>query len=197
MSDDPLEGLAQVAFFAGLDPEALASVAHAVTRRDVPVGTALVTQGDPGDALYVVLRGRLIVEVRGEDGVVRRLSEICAGELVGEMAMLSSEPRSATVRALRASEVVELTRTAFELLCAKHPQLMRRLATLLANRLRERNAPKRSFEKLQSVVLIPHDRSVNMVAFAHQLHEALCWYGDWAFRDTAMQPSGQARGARG
>jgi CRP-like cAMP-binding protein len=92
MSDDTaLDALRQVALFAGLDPEAVSSVAHAVTRRDVPVGSVLIAQGDPGDALYVVLRGRLIVEMRGEDGVVRRLSEIGAGELVGEMAI---SPRS-------------------------------------------------------------------------------------------------------
>lgn len=196
-NDTALDALRQVALFAGLDPEAVSSVEHAVTRRDVPVGTVLIAQGDPGDALYVVLRGRLIVEMRSEDGVVRRLNEICAGELVGEMAMLSSEPRSATVRAVRASEVVELTRDAFELLCSKHPQLMRRLASVLASRLRERNAPKRAFEKLRSVVLIPHDRSVALASFAAQLHDALSGYGDWVVRDeAAMPPIGTSRSAR-
>jgi predicted acylesterase/phospholipase RssA/CRP-like cAMP-binding protein len=183
IEDDPIDALRRVALFAGLDPETLASVAHAMTRRRVAVGSVLIAQGVPGEALYVVVRGRLAAEVRNEEGEVRQLGEIVPGELVGEMAMLSSEPRSATVRALRTSEVVELTREAFERLCSRHPELMRRLASLLANRLRAANMPEPSREKLRTVALIPHDRSVRTASLAQQLHAALSCYGNWAVLD--------------
>lgn len=179
MSETALDALQRVPLFAGLDPEVAASVSNAVQRLRVPVGAELIRQGDAGDALYVVLRGRFVVESAGEDGEVRALVELGTGQLIGEMAMLSSAPRAATVRALRDSEVVQLTRDAFERLSAKHPELMKRLASLLAGRLRESNAPKRAKEKLQSVVLVPHDSSVDIAAFAHQLERALASYGRW------------------
>jgi len=188
--DSALAALAQVELFAQLDRDALAAVAHAVTQVTVPVGTALMNQGDPGDALYVVLRGRLVVEMCSEDGVVRRIGDLGPGELVGEMAMLSAEPRSATVRAVRESEVVRLGRDAFALLCARHPELMQRLAIVLAGRLREANAPKPPREQLRSVVLLPHGPDVALAAFARQLHAALRSYGDWVMHDRQSMPAG-------
>ena len=115
---------------------AAASVASAVSRVRVPVGTALITQNDASDARYVVLRGRFVVERVGDDGSTSYLNEIGAGELIGEMAMLSSDRRAATVRAVREGDVLQLTRDAFEKLALMHPEPMRRLAQLLALRLR-------------------------------------------------------------
>ena len=111
---------------------AAASVASAVSRVRVPVGTALITQNDASDARYVVLRGRFVVERVGDDGSTSYLNEIGAGELIGEMAMLSSDRRAATVRAVREGDVLQLTRDAFEKLALMHPELMRRLARRLA-----------------------------------------------------------------
>jgi NTE family protein len=177
-SESPLDALRHVPLFAGLEPATAASVASAVQRVRVPVGTALIVQGDASDSLFVVLRGRFVVERAGEDGSVAILSEISAGELIGEMAMLSAEPRAATVRAVRESDVLQLTRDAFEVLAARHPELMRRLASLLATRLRNANAPKRVKERLRTVALIPHDASVALADFAHALHDALVAYGE-------------------
>ncbi len=183
-----MEALQHVPLFAGLDAAAAASVANAVDRVRVAVGATLIEQGDAGDALYVVLRGRFAVEVRGEDATVRYLGEISAGELVGEMAMLSAEPRAATIRALRASEVLRLTRAAFETIVAVHPDLMRRLASLLAGRLRNANAPTRMKEKLRTVALVAHDSSVPLDVFAGELHAVLRDYGECELVGSAIAP---------
>src|SRR5205085_12355108 len=61
-----LDALRRVPLFAELDPEADAAVADAVERMPVRVGEALIVQGDASDALYVVLRGRFVVERSGD-----------------------------------------------------------------------------------------------------------------------------------
>src|SRR5256885_3047846 len=114
MSAGTVNGLRRVELFAGLDEPTIHSLAGEMRLVRIPAGAALIQQGEEGDALYVVLHGRFVVELTGDDGVVRRVGEVGAGELVGEMAMLSSERRATTVRAARASETLELSRQAFE-----------------------------------------------------------------------------------
>jgi CRP-like cAMP-binding protein len=105
MSGDP--------FFAGLAPAAQSDLEDAIRLRRVPAGAALIEQGAAGDALYVLRHGRLRVELAETHGPSTVLAEISVGELFGEMAMLVGDRRATTVRAVRESEVIELSRAAF------------------------------------------------------------------------------------
>src|SRR5580765_8089224 len=77
-------------------------------------GDVLFRQGDAGDAMYMVITGKLeaLVETRGREAEV--VGEISRGEWVGEMAVLTGDPRSATIRAKRDSSLVRFSREAFE-----------------------------------------------------------------------------------
>ena len=99
-------------------------------------GETLFRRGDPGDAAYIVISGRLRVvdDAAGE----RALSEIGAGETLGEMALLSGEGRSATVFAVRDSLLAKLSAEAFNRLVERHPRVLRRIAGFLVERLRRR-----------------------------------------------------------
>jgi NTE family protein len=102
-------------------------------------GEVLMREGEVGDCLFVLLSGRLRVFIERDNGDELAVGEISPGEAVGEMAIIADERRSATVRTVRPSTLVRLTRTGFERLEKRHPDLMKHMAKLLVRRLRHVN----------------------------------------------------------
>jgi CRP/FNR family transcriptional regulator, cyclic AMP receptor protein len=94
-------------------------------------GEALFQTGEEGDALYVVVVGSVEV-VRGTE----RVATLGPGECVGEMAALDWEPRSATVRALEPTGMIRLERNDLMDLLTDFPELVRSLARVLVERIR-------------------------------------------------------------
>ncbi len=126
------ELLRQTPLFAGLDGVALAKLAARVEVVQLDPGDTLMRQGDYGDALYVISSGRL--GVFGEDR--KRLRTCGRGELIGEMALLTNQVRSATVRAEGDAEVLRLERAQFDTLVRDDPSVSLELAAGLSRRLR-------------------------------------------------------------
>src|SRR5262249_51102774 len=92
--------LCQVEMFAGLDRITLAKVAAHLDPVTVADGAELCRQGEEGDALYVISRGAFgIYAVAPGQTAEARLATGRIGDAVGEMALLTGEPRSATIRA--------------------------------------------------------------------------------------------------
>ena len=94
---------------------------------------------DPGDSCYRVEVGLLKVTMVSRSGIERILSFIGRGEIVGELAILDGLPRSASVVAVRDTELSRLTRAQFDAFAERHPELYQSLITLLTQRLRETN----------------------------------------------------------
>jgi NTE family protein len=96
----------------------------------------LFRQGDPGDSLYVVLTGRLeiVIESPTETKVIRVLGR---GDSVGELALLTESPRSASVRARRDSELLLVTREHFAKLLEQRPEFAAGLTRVLGRQLRD------------------------------------------------------------
>jgi predicted acylesterase/phospholipase RssA/CRP-like cAMP-binding protein len=129
---DPVAAIGACELFAVLEPQALAEVARAFEWGLVHGGTDLMRQGDPGDSLYVVVNGKLKVLVRDAAGVERKVSEVIRGGNVGEMSLLTGEPRSATVRAVRDTVVGVLSRERFQHLLRAYPDAVLTLTRMLA-----------------------------------------------------------------
>ena len=139
-------------------------------------GELLFRRGDPGDAAYIVLSGRLraVDDSAGE----RVLNEVGAGETLGEMAVLTAEPRSATVYALRDSLLARLPAAAFQRLVDRHPRLLRRVSALLIERLRRREAqPVRPHAVARTLTVVPTGASPLVAGFAMRLADALAAHG--------------------
>ncbi|MBM4397386.1 MAG: cyclic nucleotide-binding domain-containing protein [Deltaproteobacteria bacterium] len=85
-------------------------LAGLVPVRRVRAGEVLISEGEPGDTLVVVVSGRFRVEVEGPGGQRSEVGEIGPGDTVGEMTCIDPAPRSATVVAVRDSEVCEIDR---------------------------------------------------------------------------------------
>src|SRR6476661_10123694 len=106
--------LGGVEMFAGLDRVALAKLAAHLEPLAVRDGEALFRQGDPPDGLYIVCRGMFgIFGVAPGNFGETRLETLERGEPIGEMALLTGEGRSATVRADGDGEVLRLERAQF------------------------------------------------------------------------------------
>ncbi len=117
--------------FSELSPEELLGVTSIAERRRYEPGELVFAEGDEGDGLLVVASGELVVERGG-----RALAHLGRGEIVGELSVLDGEPRSATVRATRATEVYFVGREAFLELCDASPALVQGLLRSMAKRLR-------------------------------------------------------------
>jgi ABC-type multidrug transport system ATPase subunit len=138
-----IAALRRVPLFASLDADTLASVATRLTRERVAEGAAVVRQGEPGDALYVVARGRLeVLLVVGEEE--RRVNTLADGDFFGEMALLTGEPRSATVRAVSATELYRLGHDDFTTLLDQEPAMR----TAVTQTIRER---RNALERIAAV----------------------------------------------
>ena len=116
--------------FAPILPVALERLAACLEPIALASGAEIVRQGDPGDCVYLVAEGTLAVETDG-----RVLSTVGPGELIGEMALLRSAPRNATVRAVQSSLLYRLDRSEFMAAVTGHPVSEREATDLIATRL--------------------------------------------------------------
>jgi CRP/FNR family cyclic AMP-dependent transcriptional regulator len=97
-------------------------------------GEVLFNEGDKADGLYVLISGRLQIAVG--DVIVEYLE---SGGLVGEMALIDNEPRSATVKALSDSHIVKISQDQFLQMVRQIPQFALKVMLILTHRLRTTN----------------------------------------------------------
>jgi NTE family protein len=162
--------LAKLPMFAGLDASSLSDLADAMNWLALPGGTTLFEQGEVSDSLYVLLYGRLAAIRTGDDGVARALGCVAPGECVGEIGLITQSPRSASVAALRDSELLRLPRSAFEKLVAMHPAAMLSMARVALRRSKagtDQAVPPRCF------ALLPVADGLDVRGFAERLAKAL------------------------
>ncbi len=125
---------------APLSPEARSALLSAARHRTFRKGEVVFHEGDPGDALHLVIAGHLAVQVATPDGERATLNVLGPGAHVGELALLPGQQahqRSATVLALSPAETRVLSASAFHTVCAQIPAVNQILVDLLAERVRE------------------------------------------------------------
>jgi signal transduction histidine kinase len=146
-ADDPLVG---VPLFEGLTPAELARVRTTATEVTLTPGDALVAEGDPGDALYVVLEGELAVTKRAGPSEMT-LNRVGPGAVQGEIAVLDGGPRRATVRAITPVRALRLGRDDLFDVLAREPRILRSLVGTVARRLWGMEAAVQEQERLASL----------------------------------------------
>ena len=135
--------LSGLPIFAGLDAATIASIAAICEWLSLPGGATLFEAGEPSDSMYVLLSGCLGSFAPPQAADRRRtLGRVSAGECVGEMGLVSGRPRMASVVALRDSELLRLSREAFDRVLRRHPEAMLRIAQLTVARLESSAGPK-------------------------------------------------------
>lgn len=131
-----LELLKKVALFENIEEAELERIAALLTSRDCPKDSQIVTQDEPGDALFIISKGRVKVVLYGDNGREVILTILKAGEFFGEMSLVDDMPRSANVIASEDSQVLILKRDQFTEHVRKSPTMALNIMSELSKRLR-------------------------------------------------------------
>ena len=160
--------------FGDLDATALAAIETRLSWVALAGGATLFREGDHGDDVYIVVNGRLRVVTTDVDGRERVLEEIGRGAAVGELALLTGEPRAATVVAVRDSDLLRLSKAAFDELTVSEPRAMMQVARAAATRLRRgaQRTPRR-LRTARTLALVPAGPGAPVASLARRLEEAL------------------------
>ncbi len=135
----PAELFRQVPLFAGLEDEDLESLINIATRRKYPKDGVIFFENDVGEALFMIVTGRVKVTILSDDGREIILAMLSDNDFFGEMSLLDNEPRSATAIALQETEMVVLHQREFLSIVEKRPRVLINLLSVLSSRLRKAN----------------------------------------------------------
>jgi len=125
------EFLGRVPIFASCTPEEIAAISEVAQESGFQAGQIIVTQGTPGQAFYLILAGRVEIIRDGQS-----LGAFGPGDFFGEMSLLDSAPRSATIKALEITNCLMLSSWDFKALLERYPSIAVKLLEVLSRRLR-------------------------------------------------------------
>ena len=127
-------GLPEIPLFSDLPKAAFIELLVNLKHRAVRAGQVVIREGDPGDSFFVVAEGQVEVARFNDQGQQVRLARLSDGAFFGEMALLQSGPRTATVTAVTDAQILEISRDAVEKVITQYPSV----ATALRNFHRQR-----------------------------------------------------------
>ncbi len=127
--------LATTQAFAAVRAQVRMLLQERMTVREFVAGERLLAQGAPGDKLMVLQRGSAVVTLERVGAPEQVIGFVAAGEVIGEMALLTKEPRTANVYAEQAGTALVLRASDFETMVALHPEVASVLTHLVADRL--------------------------------------------------------------
>ena len=165
--------------FGDVDEETLADVESRLEWVTLLSGDQLMAQGEPGDAMYILLHGRLSVSLPQPDGTRTRVVEIKRGESVGEVALVTGRPRTADVFAIRDSELVRLSLASFNELLRLRPEfVVHKLTGSVIGRLVDQiRSPKSHHRGLSALAILPLHEGVDLDGFCDRLEAAFAPLG--------------------
>ncbi|KQP50909.1 cyclic nucleotide-binding protein [Methylobacterium sp. Leaf399] len=163
-----------IPFLRYLDEDAAQAIRDRLASVAVAGGQVLFHEGDEADALYTLASGAIGISRRDpRTGAIRRVARLRPPITVGEMALLSEGPRSATATALRDSHLYRLSRRAFEDLVERHPSTMLYFTRLLADRLRRADEAPALDNAPRTFTVLPVTAGIDAGALAHGFAGAL------------------------
>ena len=134
--DAKLEVLKRVPLFAGCSKQELAEIATLTDELAFPEGKTLIREGERGHEFFALIDGEVDVKAKG-----RKAKHLEGGEFFGEMALVSSRPRNATVTATTPVRVLVLHESAFRKLLHDSPKIQLKVLQTLADRAAENAVP--------------------------------------------------------
>jgi predicted acylesterase/phospholipase RssA/CRP-like cAMP-binding protein len=168
---DPRQTLAGCPLFSGLAPDALDWLAQRVTPLSIHGGDTLFKAGERPDQLFIVASGRLRAQM--SDG--RVAGEIARLEPIGEIGLISDEPRQATVFALRDSLLLRIAREDWLQFLNDNPQAMLAITRVIIQRMRmnQRQTVLGGARASQTIAIVPAHDGNHAHELAHELTRAL------------------------
>jgi len=174
-----------LSLFGKMPTESMNELLEATQIRHHRNGDVLFHQGDEPDGLYLVVSGRLHVQICREGGGTVFSGEIFAPEPVGELAMMTKGKRSATVTAARESTVAFLHSDAFDTLIANDADRLMSLSRMIIKRHANAVDPRRRKQD-RTFVVVPLDPNLPMRRFSQQLKRELRTHAQPLVIDSAL-----------
>jgi signal transduction histidine kinase len=179
--------LRQVPLFSGLSESDMDQLAQIAVPVDVPAGGVLMKEGVPGDVLYIVMEGEFTVFKQGEQQEIG-LATSKSGDILGEIAPLTTGARSATVRAAQDSRVLMISDRAFQQVLARNPSVVRSVLATVAARLRNMEEIMCQHEKMAALGTLT-------AGLAHELNNPAAAVGRGATQLQEILPAWQRTSA--
>jgi NTE family protein len=172
------------AYLGDIDAAAMTLLREQLEWVDIAAGQTLMTQGEPGDAMYLSISGRLRVYRRDDDGKERFVRDMARGRFVGEMSLYTNAPRNATVVAVRDSVLVRLAKPAFMELLASSAQVSIALTRQIIQRL-QTSQSRPEVARPVAMALLPITSGVDALDIAQKLAAPLGQIGSVCIVDAA------------
>lgn len=129
------ESISGIRLFRGMCADELSRIADRMALSEFAAGAVILARDKPALEMYVILSGRVRVELQDQARQILNLTELGMGEVIGERAILTDEKRSADVRAITPVQAARLARRDFEELLEEIPMLYANLSRILARQL--------------------------------------------------------------
>jgi NTE family protein len=142
-----------------------------------PGGNVVFRKSDPSTTVFIVICGLVAVVTNGPDGGERIISRLGPGEVFGEMGCITGQPRTATVRAVRSSEILEIDLNDVQRISAQDPGILLWICRTLVNRLAlAQDGRSKTFQPSTFAIITAGD-GADEQQFAESFKEALTTYG--------------------
>jgi small-conductance mechanosensitive channel len=138
MERELMNAFRSVPFLSRLSDDELKTLVPTVAVRKFGAGELLVRDGEDGDSMFIFRSGTAEVFGHGADGTPRHIANYHPGDFTGEMALMTGEPRSASVRAVTDIEVIEMDREGLRRLFKEHPEAVAAIGDIIAARNKEK-----------------------------------------------------------
>ena len=129
--------LKDVPIFRMLGKESIDFIVERLKFKTFDKNSIICKVGDPGDTMYIIITGKVDICIYSQDGTEQVVATLGAGDYFGEMALLTGETRSATVRASDESEMFLLYKDDFDVILERFPSISLSMGKIVSKRLRE------------------------------------------------------------
>ncbi len=131
--------LRKISFFEGLEDQTLEFIAKVGEGVNVVPGSVIFREGDAGDRMYLIIKGKVEIYRSDESGYETVLATLDSADVFGEMSLLDDAPRSASAKAVEETIMISLKRTEFQLFLENNFSVALKLLATLSRKLRDTN----------------------------------------------------------
>ncbi len=136
---DKIQFLRQVALFRSLTDKTLLDLSAITIEQTIPAKTTVFKEGDKGDALFIIKAGKVNVLKRNSAGIDSVLVSLGKGAVIGDMAIIDEQPRSASIATIQETTFLIITKDDFRNLLGEIPEISFQILKLTTERLRATN----------------------------------------------------------